>query len=347
MQVSGSVPNPMRGNSQATRAPTQPSDPTDSVRLGQAPPLGPFRPQFPPSLTRLSVTPDLGQVQIQLLGRDLFAHSDSLGFLGSEAARTIGDGARWRQPFPQDWPWPPQEPHQLELVEQAGQTRADISDPEFLQCYQSKPSLLVSQQGGVTHMQARLQNLEGPAKSAWIVAPFAMPPGHSVTAPQAMGVFPILDPSELEPLRLQAGSPASQTWDYHAAEGVMLVTPGASLEEHNLKAYFTSRNSVFGRVGDSHVVRLEPRGGEGPQAFQVFAGIGNYLELEWAGPAAAAGLPSQIDVQFVPVDLKSLNIELEGRRLECLGQTKLGLQAEMLAVYQALSPRPGFTQEST
>jgi hypothetical protein len=284
------------------------------------------------------VTPDLGQVQIQLLGRHLFAKSQSLRFLGPEAARSIGDGARWRHPFPQDWPWPPLEPRSLEQTSGDGQTRLHISDPEFLAHYQSRPSLSVSQDAsGSVHMEASLQNLSGPPKSAWIVAPLAMPSGHSLTSPQAMAVFSVLDPGELNPLRLSPGTPASQTWDYDPKEGLLWVCPGANLEEDQKKAYFSSRSSLFGRVGDSHVVSLQPRGGEGPQAFQVFAGIHDYLELEWAGPAVAARQESQIGVKLEPVELKSLNIQLQGRPLERLGQTSLGLKAEMLAVTRALT----------
>ncbi|MBT9587749.1 hypothetical protein IV102_30720 [bacterium] len=333
MQVSGSLPPRSRGGS--PKAPASDATPwgSDSVSLGQIAPVAPGRPQFSPDLCGLSVSPELGQVQVKLLGRDLFCGSESLGFLGAEAARSIGDGARWRHPFPQDWPWPPKEPRGLNSL---GHNRFDISDPDFLGHYGTRPSVWVDQdQQGVTRLQVSQQTLAGAPKSAWVVAPLAMPGGHSLSAPQAMAVFPILDPAEVDQLHRQPGTPASQTWDYDGGDQLMFVTPGADLQDNQKKGYFSARGSLFGRLGDSHIMSLQSRGGEGNQAFQVFAGIHNYVELEWTGRAAEQ---SQLEVTMTPVELKSLKIDLEGRRLERLGQTSLGLKAEMQAVARALRP---------
>lgn len=313
-------------------------DVIERVSLGECRDLGLQRPDFPAkSPTRVTLSPDLGQVQIALNGRDLFSHSSDLGFLGPEAAKSIGDGARWRHPFPQDWPWPPVEPRDLQAVTQNGTTRLEIVDPDFLRHYGAQTALTVrSGPGGSTLLQADLTNLDSKPKSAWIVAPFNMPSGHSLEEPEAVAVFPILDKSELEQLQLSEGDPAAQTWDYDARHQLMFVAPGASLGEHQQKAYFSDRPSLFGRKGDSSVMFMKATGAEGPQGFQVFAAIHNYVELEWAGKAVAQDEKSQVGVELVAIDLSSLKLEIEGHKLEKLGQSSLGLKAELLAVSRAL-----------
>lgn len=293
---------------------------------------------------RLSLSEDLGQVQLALEGRDLFSQSKNLVFLGAEAARSIGDGARWRHPFPQEWPWPPKEPVGLDKSCQGGVYRLGISDPDFLRHYGARPWLTVYQKGADTHMKAELETLSGAPKQAWIVAPFAMPSGHSLGEPQAMAVFPVVDTQELEPLHLGEGD-AGRTWDHDADRKLMFVTPGADLKEAQQKAYFSARDCVFGRSGDAQVMLLSAGANDvsnsesGPvaensKAFQVFAGIHDYLELEWAGASAAH---SQVEVVMRPVSLASLHLEIEGRPLERLGQTGAGLKAELAAVAGALN----------
>ena len=68
---------------------------------------------------RAHLTRPTGQVQISLEEKPLFVSSDAIEFLGPEASRTIGDGARWRHPFPQNWAWPPQEPSSIDVSEPA------------------------------------------------------------------------------------------------------------------------------------------------------------------------------------------------------------------------------------
>lgn len=338
MHISGSSHSPLRLPAALPAGEFDPLAVTDRVTTGESREVWLQRPNFvDPSPTRVSLSPDLGQVQITLHGRDLFSKSSDLGFLGPEAARSIGDGARWRHPFPQDWPWPPVEPRELHSLSQNGSTQLAITDPDFLKHYGAQTSLTVTGgPAGSTVLQADLQNLDNKPKSAWIVAPFEMPSGHSLQDPSAMAVFPILDRSELDQLHLSEGDPAAQTWDYDAQSQLMFVAPGATLGDNQQKAYFSDRPSLFGRKGDSSVMLMSARGAEGPQGFQVFAAIHNYVELEWAGKAVGPDEKSQVGVEMRPLDLGSLNLEIEGQKLEKLGQSPLGLKAELLAVSRAL-----------
>lgn len=297
----------------------------DRVELGSRP-VPPARPPLPPARPVASLSQDLGQVQIRMEGRDLFAPSKSLGFLGAEAARTIGDGARWRHPFPQEWPWPPREPGG---VEQPIPGQVTLSDPEFVSHYAARPELRLHQDGqGGTHLDVSLQNLSSRPQHAWVVAPCAMPPGHRPETPQALAVFPLKSAEELDQLSLEKGE-ASRTWRHDKQKQLLFVAPGAALTDDQQKAYFTPRPSLFGRVGDRQVMLITARGDEGPQAFQVFAGIHDYVELEWLGPPDAK---SKLLVSFRPVRLDDLDLRLEGQRLQRLGESSLGLQAELAAV---------------
>jgi len=338
LQISGSSNLPSRLPGALPTSEAQPLAVTDRVTTGESREAWLQRPNFGVnSPTRVSLSPDLGQVQISLHGRDLFSKSSDLGFLGPEAARSIGDGARWRHPFPQDWPWPPVEPRDLQPLTQNGTTQMAITDPDFLKQYGAQTGLTVtSGTAGATVLQADLQNLDSKPKSAWIVAPFNMPSGHSLQDPAAMAVFPILDTSELEQLHCSQGDPAAQTWDYDAQSQLMFVAPGAALGDNQQKAYFSNRPSLFGRKGDSSIMLMKARGAEGPQGFQVFAAIHNYVELEWAGKAVGQDEKSQVSVEMRPLDLGSLNLEIDGQKLEKLGQSPLGLKAELLAVSRAL-----------
>lgn len=301
-----------------------------------------LRPSPIASKPAVSLSQDLGQVQIRLEGRDLFVASSSLGFLGSEAARTIGDGARWRQPFPQDWPWPPKEPLSIEKIPNGSSPlpKLVVSDPEFVSHYGARPELGLEQdEQGATHLNVTLQNLDSRTQHAWVIAPCAMPPGHRPETPQALAVFPVKHVDELRPLKLDQGE-ASRTWRYDPEHQLMFVAPGASLADDQQKAYFTPRPAVFGRSGDRQVMVMSARGDDGPQAFQVFAGIHDYVELEWLGPPRSE---SELQVSFRPLNLAELDLVLEGEKLQRLGQTSLGLQAELTAVVGHLEgfPQPG------
>lgn len=291
--------------------------------------------------THLEVTPDIGQVQISLAGRPFFAAAADLGFLGPEAARTIGDGARWRHPFPQDWGWPPREPAGLRIETHGQVVSASVDDPAFVACYGVRSSLGVRlDPTGDAWMASGMENVVGAPKSAWIVAPFAMPAGHTIDQPAAMAVFPVSRAEELAPLHLAPGSEATRTWDYDGDRGLMFVSPGARLEAGQDKALLTNRWSLFGRQGDTSVMVLRAPEAAGPDAFQVYAGIGAYLELEWAGEAVAPGETSRVEVHFEPVALADLGVQVDGRPLLRLGESGAGLKRELSAVTEALQARP-------
>ena len=301
-----------------------------------------------PSGTKLvlQVTPEVGQVQLSLNGRDLFAKKQDLGFLG-QAANTIGDGARWRQPYPQDWGWPPVEPREVEHQSGRGQQSARVLDADFVREYQARPSMTVSldaQNGAI--LTADIENLAAKPQCAWIVAPFAMPSGHTLDDPAAMAVFPVFGscaggelPEELKQLHITAGTPQARTWDYDKSDQMMFVTPGAELGEGQQKGLFTDRWSVFGRKGDSAVMFMQPKGAAGSDAFQVYAGIPNYVELEWAGALVEKDQHSQVGIKMQPVPLKELGITIHDRPLEKLGESGSGLKNELRAISLALQGR--------
>jgi hypothetical protein len=258
-----------------------------------------------------TVSSDLGQIQIAGSGPPWFANASDIGFLGAGAARSIGDGARWRHPFPQDWPWPPYEPSSVSLESSEGALRASIDDAAFLERYAARTSMELKLEGGTVRITARLENLGEGQRQAWIVAPFAVLPGHNPEAPTAAALFPLLQASDLEPLRLDEGAPrgvkeARRVW--HVDDDLVVVTPGGSLAERQDKLMVPSRYSLFARAGDSFLISALSRGMDNPEAFQVYAGIGAYVELEWAGGPVGRGQTSIIDVSFSVVSLADLKV---------------------------------------
>lgn len=267
-----------------------------------------------------------GQVQIDLEGKPLFVSSDAISFLGEDAARTIGDGARWRHPFPQSWSWPPKEPAQVSHV---SSNAAEVDEPAFLKEYEAKPSVTVHKaRDGVVAMEADLQNLGGAPKQAWIVAPFAMPQGHSATSPKALAVFPASD-QELD--AIPDGPATGGRWQEDPTHHLLFVNPGGGKAEgQDDKLLLSDRWSAFAREGDSALLVMPGTGATGKEAFQVFAAFDGYLEMEWAGEAARPGETSSVTAKFQAVPLSTLGLKDDhGRPLERFGTGGQGLQAEI------------------
>ncbi len=281
----------------------------------------------------MSLSRPTGQVQMALEEKPLFVASDAIEFLGKEAAATIGDGARWRHPFPQTWAWPPREPSSIELDQTSPeQRRASVQEPGFVQEYQSRPTLETRQSGTSVEMKAGLENLGEEPKQAWIVAPFATPAGHRAEQPAALAVFPA-SASELD--AVPDSHLPNPRWNEDHANGLMFVNPGgAKIAEQEDKLLLPDRWSLFAREGDASVMLMPPTGSGHPEAFQVYAGFDNYVELEWAGESVPKGGFSQVATSFQAVPLESL--DLGGDGLERFGQSGQGLQAELTRVVAAL-----------
>lgn len=286
----------------------------------------------PPALT-MNLSRPTGQVQMKLEEKPLFVSSDAIEFLGKEAAATIGDGARWRHPFPQTWAWPPKEPTAVEISQESPeQKRVSVEQDEFLQEYQSRPTLRTHEEPGVVHMSAGLENLGEQEKQAWIVAPFATPEGHRADRPSALAVFPA-STSELDAVP-DSNLPHSR-WNEDHTNGLMFVNPGgAKLPEQEDKLLLPDRWSLFAREGDASVMLMPPTGSRHPEAFQVYAGFDNYVELEWAGESVPQGGVSHVETSFRAVSLESL--DLGDSELSRFGESGQGLQAELTRVVKAL-----------
>lgn len=296
--------------------------------------------QFPssaaPRLLRSGVSQPLGQVQIELEGRPLFATSESLSFLGDEAAHTIGGGARWRHPYPQTWSWPPREPSQVQLPSGPDLHNATVDEPTFVKEYASKPTLAVKEQvDGTLALEASLENLKGAEKQAWIVAPFAMPEGHLAHSPKALAVFPA---SQAELDAIPDGASGPSRWEEDAENSLLFVNPGgAKAEGQEDKLLLTDRWSAFAREGDSALLLMPATKTEGDEAFQVYAAFDGYLEMEWAGKAAGPGETSQVTATFQPVPLSSLDLTgFDGSPLHHFGESGRGLQQEITQALSAL-----------
>lgn len=282
---------------------------------------------------KMSLSRPTGQVQIALEDKPLFVASDAIEFLGKEAAATIGDGARWRHPYPQTWAWPPKEPASIVLkTEQPDQQRASVKESEFVAEYESRPSLLARQEPGAVHLRASLENLGEDPKQAWIVAPFATPAGHRADRPAALAVFPA-SPRELD--AVPDSDLPHPRWSEDHANGLMFVNPGgAKVAEQEDKLLLPDRWSLFAREGDASVMLMPPTGSHHPEAFQVYAGFDSYVELEWAGEPAPQGGCSQVETSFHAVPLTTLDLG-EGS-LQHFGQSGEGLQSELTRVVKAL-----------
>ena len=272
-----------------------------------------------------TVSQELGQVQIATNGCPWFAATADIGFLGAQAARSIGDGARWRHPFPQDWPWPPYEPSAVSIEAAGNDLHAFIDEGAFLERYGARTSMDLRLEAHSARITARLENRRDGQRQAWIVAPFAVLPGHTPETPTAAALFPVLDPSELAPLRLDEGE-ARRVWSVDG--DLVVVTSGAPLAEGQDKLLVSSRWSLFARAGEDFFVVALSRGRDNPEAFQVYAGIGAYVELEWTGgPVAPRGV-SAVDVTFSTVRLADL-----GAGFDAFSST--GLKRELAAAARA------------
>lgn len=276
-----------------------------------------------------------GQVQIDLEGKPLFVSSDAISFLGKDAARTIGDGARWRHPYPQSWSWPPKEPAQ---ICHESSHAAEVDELAFLTEYEAKPSVTVHKTGeGAVAMEADLVNLAGADKQAWIVAPFAMPEGHTAASPKALAVFPASD-QELD--AIPDGPATGGRWQEDPAHHLLFVNPGGGKAEgQEDKLLLSDRWSAFAREGDSALLMMPGTGARGKEAFQVFAAFDGYLEMEWAGEGARPGQSSSVTARFQAVPLSSLGLkDDEGKPLDHFGASGQGLQAEITQALAHLNP---------
>lgn len=288
--------------------------------------IEPTSPQAP--RLRGFIQQPVGQVKIELDDRPLFVERDDVEFLG-DAAKTIGGGARWRHPFPQDWAWPPSEPAS---VTSAAPHFARVDEPEFTGEYGCRPEVEIAQSGSELALTARLENLEGEAKQAWIVAPFSMPSGHQSDAPKALAVFPA-SPAELAAIPDAPGEGAR--WAEDAERGLVFINPGGEMAEGQQdKLLMPDRWSAFAREGDSAILLMPPTGSRDPEAFQAYAGFDSYVELEWAGDPAEAGRSSQVTTRFQAVPLAGL--ALGEHAFGRFGESGRGLREELASVIEAL-----------
>ena len=289
-----------------------------------------------PRLLRASLSQPLGQVQMELEGKPLFVSSDAISFLGDEAAHTIGEGARWRHPYPQSWAWPPKEPSSVQLSSDSELRKATVDEADFTKEYSSKPSLVVKEQaGGTLALEASLENLEGAHKQAWIVAPFAMPEGHLAHSPKALAVFPASQ-AELDAIPDNPSGPAR--WLEDSENNLLFVNPGGSKAQgQEDKILLSDRWSAFAREGDSSLLLMPATQSTGDETFQVYAAFDGYLELEWAGDSVGPGEISQVATRFQPVPLSTLDLTTaEGSPLRHFGESGQGLQQEMTQALDAL-----------
>ena len=118
---------------------------------------------------------------------------------------------------------------------------------------------------------------------------------------------------------------------------MIFVNPGGQKSaEQPEKLLLPDRWSVFAREGDSSVVVMPPTGSGDDEAFQVYAGFDNYVELEWAGAPVPAHSTSSVRTRFEAVPLDGLDLNGWQR----FGESGQGLQAELAQVVRALELPP-------